>query len=426
MIVRESNIKESLLGTIPTDWDVKTLDEICDRIWIGLVTTMTKFYVKKGITLIRNSDIKENFIDINKCIQLDPEFSNKHNKYLVKMDDIVTVHTGDVGTSCVISKELSPAQGFATINSRLNKQLILPEFYSAYLNSDFFKYQVQQVITGDGRKNLNLKDFIKLMIVFPPLPEQRKIAEIISKIDNLIQINKIKLEKISLLKDALIQNLLFKGLDLHTYQQKSIGILPTSWKIVGINSVCKFIKRGPSLATNSLGKGIRYITSGNIVNDKISLETDFKFLDNFEGIDKCLIQKDDLILNCVNSEAKLASSALYKNNISSIVGFNNYALTLNLDKCLPSFIFYWTKTSNFHNQVKSFSKPAINQVSFSKKDLEKIQIPLPPLEEQFKICQIIDPIVSLQEELQIKIKKYISFKRGLANDLLLGRKKVNV
>ena len=260
----------------------------------------------------------------------------------------------------------------------------------------------------------------------PPLPEQEKIVKILSGIENLVQINKIKLEKLSALKDALIQHLLFKGLDLHTFQQTSIGIFPTTWEIVGINSVCKFIKRGPSLSTNSLGKGIRYITSGNIVNDKISLETDFKFLDDFEGIDKCLIQKDDLILNCVNSEAKLASSALYKNNISSIVGFNNYALTLNLDKCLPSFIFYWTKTSNFHNQVKSVSKPAINQVSFSKKDLQKIQIPLPKLEEQLKICKIIDPIVSLQEKLQMKIKKYISFRRGLANDLLSGIKRVKV
>ena len=310
----------------------------------------------------------------------------------------------------------------------VNQELLDLKYADYLFDSQWFNSAIYSVAKEGGRShgllNLGINEFFDASLPIPPLHEQKKISEILFGIDNLIQKNKIKLDKLSLLKDALIQHLLLKGLDLHTYQKTSIGIFPNSWEIVGINSVCKFIKRGPSLSTNPLGKGIRYITSGNIVNDKISLEADYKFLDNFEGIDKCLIKKDDLILNCVNSKAKLASSALYSNNISSIVGFNNYALTIDDDRCLPSFIFYWTKTPNFYTQVKSFSKPAINQASFSKKDLEKIQIPLPSIEEQLKICQVIDPIFALQEELQIKIKKYISCKRGIANDLLLGRKRV--
>ena len=98
------------MNNYPDDWNIKTLDEVCSRIWIGLVTTMTKFYVKKGVKLIRNSDIRENNIDVKNLIQLDQEFSKKNDKYLVKTDDVVTVHTGDVGTSCVISEDISPAQ----------------------------------------------------------------------------------------------------------------------------------------------------------------------------------------------------------------------------------------------------------------------------------------------------------------------------
>lgn len=302
-------------------------------------------------------------------------------------------------------------------------------FYLNHLFSSKFLLN-QYGLIGQGsvnrRKSISFASFADLKVRIPPMQEQKKITEILSTIDKLIQINKVKLSKLDLLKNALIQKLLFKGLFSHSFHKTSIGIFPKNWNIVGINSICKSIKRGPSLSTNSTGKGIRYITSGNIVNDKISLEADFKFLDAFDGIDKCLIQRDDLILNCVNSKAKLASSALYKSNISSIVGFNNYALTLDKDKCLPSFIFYWTKTSNFHNQVKSFSKPAINQVSFSKKDLENIYIPLPTLEEQSKISQLIDPIISLKEDLEKKINKFNSLKIGLENDLLSGRIRVSI
>ena len=57
------------MNNYPDDWNIKTLDEVCSRIWIGLVTTMTKFYVKKGVKLIRNSDIRENNIDVKNLIQ---------------------------------------------------------------------------------------------------------------------------------------------------------------------------------------------------------------------------------------------------------------------------------------------------------------------------------------------------------------------
>jgi len=43
---------------IPSDWQVKKLSDITDKIWIGLVTTMTTHYVDSGTPLIRNSNIK--------------------------------------------------------------------------------------------------------------------------------------------------------------------------------------------------------------------------------------------------------------------------------------------------------------------------------------------------------------------------------
>ena len=195
-------------GKIPNEWNLKSLDEVCHRIWIGLVTTMTKFYVKKGVNLIRNSDINEKNIDINNLIQLDPDFSQQHNKYLIKTDDVVTVHTGDVGTSCVISNDISPAQGFATLNSRLNKELVLPEFYSYYLNSDFFKIQIRKVVTGDGRNNLNLKEFLTLMIVFPSIPEQKKIIKVLSSIDSVLEKLQKKITKLETLHTGLTQDFL--------------------------------------------------------------------------------------------------------------------------------------------------------------------------------------------------------------------------
>ncbi len=92
-------------------FSTKTTAELCEKLWIGLVTTMTTNYVEKGVPLIRNSDIKPNKILTN-LINLDREFANLHDGRKLRTGDVVTVHTGDVGTSSIIPLELK-------INSKL-------------------------------------------------------------------------------------------------------------------------------------------------------------------------------------------------------------------------------------------------------------------------------------------------------------------
>lgn len=109
----------------------KKLSDITDKIWIGLVTTMTTHYVDSGTPLIRNSNIKENKIEVGNIIYLDNDFAERNKDRSLKRSDVVTVHTGDIGTSSVIPNELDGAQGFATLNTRVSDGL-LPKYLSYF------------------------------------------------------------------------------------------------------------------------------------------------------------------------------------------------------------------------------------------------------------------------------------------------------
>ena len=153
------------------------IPEIAD-VFIGLVTTMTSHYVPVGIPLIFNSCIKENRFIFEKQIYLDEEFANKNNSRRHKVGDVITVHTGDVGTSAIIGKDLDGSLGFATIVSRIkNLKQINPQYLCYYLNSNTCKKQIATMIKGD-RDNLNLKDFKKIKIPIPSLEEQTRIISI--------------------------------------------------------------------------------------------------------------------------------------------------------------------------------------------------------------------------------------------------------
>ncbi|HFP0048032.1 TPA: hypothetical protein ACHK7M_004684, partial [Escherichia coli] len=104
-------------------WQSKKITDI-SKTFIGLVTTMTSSYVDNGVKLIRNSDIKENYVEKSKLIKLDISFAEQYGSRKLKSGDVVTVHTGDIGVSAVIDEELDGCLGFATLNTRPNPTII--------------------------------------------------------------------------------------------------------------------------------------------------------------------------------------------------------------------------------------------------------------------------------------------------------------
>lgn len=188
-------------------WEQRKLTDIA-KTFIGLVTTMTENYRDSGTLLIRNSDIKEGqFIFSEKPIHLDEEFAEKNKTRRLQIGDVVTVHTGDIGTSAVIKEKEAGAIGFATINTRTDKRILNPYFLSTYFNTEKHKCYANSVSTGDGRSNYNIKDFNKLVISIPTLDEQEKISAIINNINTIITLHQRKLERLQEVKKGLLQKM---------------------------------------------------------------------------------------------------------------------------------------------------------------------------------------------------------------------------
>lgn len=188
-------------------WEQRKLIDIA-KTFIGLVTTMTENYRDSGTLLIRNSDIKEGqFLFSENPIHLDEEFAEKNKTRRLQIGDVVTVHTGDIGTSAVIEEKEARAIGFATINTRTDKSILNPYFLATYFNTEKHKCYANSVSTGDGRSNYNIKDFNKLVISVPTLDEQERISVLINDINIIITLHQRKLDHLQLQKKALLQQM---------------------------------------------------------------------------------------------------------------------------------------------------------------------------------------------------------------------------
>ncbi|MBQ7032366.1 MAG: restriction endonuclease subunit S [Clostridia bacterium] len=199
---------ETRFGGFDSEWKWRKVTEI-GEIFIGLVTTMTSHYTDNGVLLIRNSDVKDGFFAFgDNPIYLDDEFAKKNSSRKHKVGDVITVHTGDIGTSAVITENEDGSIGFATIVTRPNKDLIVPEYLCSYLNSEAHKNFAMNISTGDGRNNYNLKDYYKCMIPLPTLDEQQKICDYIENLNKIIAFRQREIQEWQQKKKSLMQLLL--------------------------------------------------------------------------------------------------------------------------------------------------------------------------------------------------------------------------
>ena len=203
----DSNVPEIRFKGFTEAWEQRKVTDV-GKIFIGLVTTMTKNYTDVGTLLIRNSDIKDNHFEFDSNpIHLDEGFAKSNDSRRMHIGDVVTVHTGDVGTSAVITEKEDGSIGFATIVTRPNKEIIDSNYLSTYLNTEQHKNWAINQSTGDGRTNYNLKEFTQLIVPLPSLKEQQCISKYIKQIDNLITLHQRKLEKLKNIKKSLLEKM---------------------------------------------------------------------------------------------------------------------------------------------------------------------------------------------------------------------------
>jgi len=388
------------------DWEQRNILEIC-KVFIGLVTTMTENYRKTGTLLIRNSDIKENkFKFIEQPIHLDESFAERNNSRRLSIGDVITVHTGDVGTSAVITEKEKGAIGFATINSRPNPEFIDSEYLATFLNTERHKNYAVKMSTGDGRSNYNLKDFNRLIVPVPTLEEQIKIGEFFKKIENTIALHQEKLNNLKLMKKAFLQ-VLFPQMG-ETEPRVRFANFDSKWEQRKLKDIADFNPK------SNLPEQFEYVDLESVVGTElISHRTENK--DTAPSRAKRLAQKGDVFFQTVRP--------YQKNNYLFDLTLNNYVFSTGYAQLRPKvdshFLLSRIQEERFISSVldrsTGTSYPAINS-----NDLAQIEVDV-PLEktEQTKmgiLFKKLDDVIALY---QTKLEKLQSLKKAYLHKMFI-------
>ena len=404
MEVLQDTYKDTKIGRIPKEWEVRNLNKCCGINKDSLSSSTKEDYSFYYLDL---SLVKKGIIDFPNA-KVDFKNAPSRARRKIKKGDILmsTVRPNLLGNGYINfdSEEYIASTGFAVLS---NYKETNGGFLYHYLYSHNMQSQIERMLVGSNYPAINNKDVSILKIPFPLLKEQQKIAAILSTVDEQISKTDQIIEKSKELKKGLMQKLFSEGIGHTEFKDTKIGRIPKDWEVTMLSEI-GIIKVG-----RDLNKGI-YSS---------------KFNEKY---------KVPVYSNAITDRGLYGfySRSEYPPNSITITGRGNIGFAFQRDQEFGAigrliviqpnsnvdYVFltnYINHSVNFH--IETSGIPQLTGVQAS-----KYKVALPHLPEQQKIAAILSEADAKIEKEQIQKVQLEALKKGLMQQLLTGTKRVKV
>lgn len=389
--------KQTELGRIPEDWEVKELGEIgdvkmCRRVFNHETTSNGIIPFYKIGTFGKEADA---FISQNLYNEYRQRFS------FPTKGDILISAAGTIGRTIIYNGEDAYFQD-SNIVWIENKQSIISNDF-LYHTLQIVKYQTE----GGTIQRLYNSILRATKFLCPTTTEQTAISAALSDTNDLIS----SLEKLIAKKRNIKQGAMQKLL----YPQEG-------WEVKPFKDLCWF-QEGPGLRNwQFTTRGIKVINVTNLENGILNLDRTDRHI-SFEEFHKMYehfeIEENDIVVaSSGNSYGKVA--VVRKQDLPLLM--NTSVIRFKPLKELDyDFLLTYLKSNQFKNQIDLLITGGA-QPNFGPVHLNKISINLPPtIEEQTRIATILLDMENEIVALETKLEKYKKVKLGMMQNLLTGK-----
>jgi|GEM_PF-1217553 len=307
---------------------------------------------------------------------------------------------------------------------RLDDSLCSPRFVYYFLCSDFERTFLESITpTSTGLHNLDTDSYEDLTIPFPSLPEQRRIADIISTVEEQIQQTDRIIENTEELKEGLMQDLFTEGLNDNKSVKERLGAkirkIPQHWDVVRLDEISD-IKRGASPRPigddKYFGGDVGWIRISDITQTESKYVTEpSDYLSELGVSESVLIEPETLVLSISATIGKPAILQTEGCIHDGIVALRNLRENVDIE-----YLYYALQDLQPRIQAQN-QRAAGHQTNVNSKVVRQSEVPLPPLKEQRKIAEVLGAADMKLEKEKDQSDKLKSLKRGLIQDLLTGK-----
>ncbi len=406
--------KDSAVGIIPQEWDVKRVKDLGSVITGSTPPTADVSNYGSEYMFVSPADLSDNQKYV---LSTEKMLSSKGYAISRKMPKGTILYTcigSTIGKIGIASREL-------TSNQQINAVICNDKTEYLYYALLFTTGRIKMLAGEQAVPIINKSEFENIKLAVPPMEEQRKIAEILGVWDEAIEKQSRLIEKLELRKRALMQRLL-------TGRTRLPGFT-TPWQKVKLGEIGKTYNGLTGKSKEDFEDGnAKFIPYINVfLNEKVNIDKlGVVSVDESEKQNK--VQYGDIFFTVSSEtpdEVGMASVLLeyiddtYLNSFCFGYRLNDFE-TLN-----PIFASYILRGDRFRNYMMVLAQGS-TRFNISKNEVMKLRIELPSLPEQKAIAEVL---TAADNEIATHRKKLDALrlqKRGLMQQLLTGKTRVKI
>ena len=389
-------------------------------------------YQKSGIPLLTQKNIRDKKLVFDDVSYVSVEDAVKINaRSRVNEGDILMSMIGTIGEPAMVNNQ----KEFCIKNIALfkpNHNKVSNHFLFQYFSSDLFKTYVEGLIDGGVQKFLGLTTLRGLNVPYPEIIEQKKIAEILTSVDRVIELTSQEIDKLKDLKKGMMQELLTKGIGHTKFKDSPVGKIPESWECSVLGDYVHF-KGGYAFKSEDFTPdGIQLIRMGNLYQNQLDLTRAPVYISDslVKQYEDFVLSGGDIVLSMTGTFGKrdygfavqIPDTKNKKFFLNQRVG---KFIVKDEKKTHNSFLLYLLQSEVFLNKLYTVAG-GTKQANLSSNHIIEIEVAWPLILEQVLITKTLNCLEQQIDTLATKHQKLLNTKKGLMNDLLTGKVRVKV
>ena len=420
--------KQTEIGVIPEDWEVRPLEFYCSYISYGFTNPMPT--VNEGVFMVTAADINNGSIKYGSARKTSIE---AYTKLLTKKSkpvkgDLLLTKDGTLGRLAVVgNQKICINQSVALL--RPNKY-IDPNFLKFLLESSRYQKQMLDDAGGSTIKHIYITIVNKMLIGLPSsVKEQTAIAEALSDTDARITTLNALIHKKEQIKQGAMQQLLTGKVRLQGFgegvgvKQTELGEIPEDWVTLKLGKLGAFSKGSGVKKDQSLSGKLPCIRYGEIYTQHHDYIKNFSsFISELVAQSATSIIKNDILFACSGeTKEEIGKCVSFNEDIEAYAGGDIIILRPRNDSVSSLFLGYYLNTPDISKQ-KSAMGQGDAVVHINAKNLADINIVMPTLkEEQDAIAHTLTSIDESIQTLKQRLAKTKALKQGMMQELLTGK-----
>ena len=410
-------------NTTPLGWEVSSLDQVFSEIKNGC--SIDQNTSGDGIPVTRIETISQEKIDYSKVGWV--KTTDDIDRFKIEKYDILLSHINSlkhIGKTAIKEDDRRLYHGMNLLRLKVCKSKFDPVYIHNLLSWEVVREEMRRKAKqAINQASLNVQDIKSLTYVLPPLPEQQKIATILSSVDDVIEKTRAQIDKLKDLKTGMMQELLTKGIGHTEFKDSPVGQIPLSWNVVAFSETGKWKGGGtPSKANPSFWKGdIPWVSPKDMKSEFIKKTEDC--------ITQTAVAESSTNIVVAGSILIVVRSGILKHTLP--VAIASVDLTLNQDmkaltvnESFSALYIYQYLLANNHKVLHATLKAGNTVESLDFTEFSNYLIPYPSLEEQHKIANVVESIAKRVRAKEAILESYEASKKALMQDLLTGKVRV--